>query len=237
MRNCAMEHQPVGPISVPLSLPLSMSHPHWNHLLEWLAANGMDISPQKLRVEARVAPGAGYGLFSLHTTAPSIPLFTVPSKALLNLSTLSPHYPPARPPLTAVQLLSLHLLRFRPKSPQGSLDPLFGPYISILPGDFDFHPLTWLCERKKRKNISGNDRHAHLLDGVPPSVLLSLNQLYDRFHSDWETTRQYLVGPSESTVPCCFLTPPERNYRDKFLQKGELPESDFLWAWLNGADA
>ncbi|KAF9464681.1 hypothetical protein BDZ94DRAFT_1215871 [Collybia nuda] len=193
---------------------MSPDHPCWNYLLEWLVKHGMDTSSRNLKVEVRETSRAGYGLFALCDIAPSSSLFTIPATALLNVSTLSPHYPPIQPPLTAVQLLSLHLLRFRPKTSQRSLDPLFGPYISILPGHFDSHPLTWLW--KKTKQPFGANLYLRLICDIPPSVLLSLTHVFDRFQSDWETICQYLS-----------------KHHDVFPRKFELLESDFLWAWLN----
>jgi hypothetical protein len=132
--------------------------------------------------------GAGYALYASKTILPSIALFTIPASAMLNISTLSHHYPSARPKLTATQLISLHLCLHRPVDSQGSSDPLFGPYISTLPNNFDFHPLTWFCHDK------GREPESQLLSSLPPSVLDSLQQLAGRFYIDWKTICQYLVG-------------------------------------------
>jgi len=106
---------------------------------------------------------------------------------MLNVATLSQHYP-SYPMLTATQLISLHLFLYRPMNLRDSLDPLFGPYISTLPSNFDFHPLTWFCHDK------GCGSETQLLSTLPPSVMHSLTQLADRFYADWKTICQYLVG-------------------------------------------
>lgn len=133
--------------------------------------------------------GAGYGLFALATIPPSTPLFAIPASALLNVATLSPHYPLARK-MTAVQLISLHLLLHRPEEHLDSLDPLFGPYISILPRNFDSHPLTWYWKRDKSLTIEPTE---DLLGDLPISVMHGLDDLAVRFYADWNIVQQYLV--------------------------------------------
>ena len=142
--------------------------------------------------------GAGYGLYTTCAVHPSTPLFTIPASALPNILTLSPHYPCSDPPLTAVQLISLHLALHRPKPGKDSLDPLFGPYISVLPGDFAFHPLSWL-----RGQGHGSLSRVHaktLLDMLPISVMDSLNRLSDKFETDWKRVSGYLVCPRHSAL-------------------------------------
>lgn len=88
-------------------------------------------------------------------------------------------------------MISLHLLLHRPSYLQKSPDPLFGPYISILPHTFAFHPLEWLWNR--RENALKSNIQAELLISLPPSVTRSLEQLADRFDVDWSTVCHYLV--------------------------------------------
>jgi len=122
-------------------------------------------------------------LFQSHT-----PLLTLPSKTKINMETLS--YYPYSNRLTATQLMSLHLLRYRPAPGCESADPHFGPYISILPRDFGDHPLTWIVHR----TLGAGSREEHkLLCLLPPSVLSDLVLLERRFWRDWEALRLYLV--------------------------------------------
>jgi hypothetical protein len=130
----------------------------------------------------------GYGLYATKTIPPSTALFTIPASTLININTLSQNYPSARPKLTAIQLISLHLYLYRPVDLQDSSDPLFGPYISTLPNNFDYHPLAWFCHDKAQK------AETQLLSALPPSAMDSLKQLAGRFYADWKTICQYLVG-------------------------------------------
>ena len=123
----------------------------------------------------------------MNTISPSTALFTIPASAILNISTLSRHYPTRHPNLTATQLISLHLFLYRSVGSQCPSDYLFGPYISTLPNNFDFHPLTWFCRDKAQEPEIQ-------LAALPPSVMDSLKQLAARFYTDWGTICQYLVG-------------------------------------------
>ena len=137
--------------------------------------------------------GAGYGLYATRPIPPSTPLFTIPASALLNVLTLTPHYPGSEQALTAVQLISLHLALHRPKAGECSSDPLFGAYISVLPEDFTFHPLTWL-----RKRVHGTvdvDHETSLLNRLPLSVIRKLKDASDKFEADWKRVSDYLVCP------------------------------------------
>lgn len=190
-------------------------HPRWKALLEWLGEKGMTTS--SILVEPRKTPGkvrhklheinilmyflryglgAGYGLFALREIPPSTPLFKVPAKAMINIHTLVGLYPKARPKLTATQIMSLHLFLHRPGSSNClSKDNIFGPYISILPSDFDAHPLAWLIRPRdplaKREDLEiGHD----LLEHIPKGVLDSLEKVADRFREDWGRVSQYLVS-------------------------------------------
>ncbi|KAJ7285853.1 hypothetical protein C8J57DRAFT_1286003 [Mycena rebaudengoi] len=174
---------------------------NWNSVVQWL-----DSKPL---VEPKETPGAGYGLFALDDIPPRSPLFTVPAAALLNIRTLSPHYPTHS--LSAVQLISLHLLLYRPNRGRDSLDPLFGPYISVLPRDFDSHPLV--C------HVKGAD-----IRQLPPSVACALERLSARFQQDWEIVHRYL----RDNLHVLSLKPGVDLARD-----AETIQADFLWAWLN----
>jgi len=161
---------------------------------------------QDLAVEAR-ATATGRGLFARLAIPPSTPLFTIPAPALVNCRTLGPHYPVG---LDAVQLIALHLCLYRPLAPSHSLDPLFAPYISTLPREFDSHPLT---------------RHVQQTDSeLPPSVATALARLHARYLHDWRTVRGYLRA----------------NFRDlsqkpavRLDRSDDALEADFLWGWLN----
>jgi hypothetical protein len=150
--------------------------------------------------------GAGLGLFAIvdipvrariclmysvtHDAVQSrTPVLTLPSKTKINMETLR-HYPHSKR-LTATQLISLHLLLYKPAADRESDDPHFGPYISILPRDFGGHPLTWVVHR----TLGAGSREEHsLLHLLPPCVLSDLLLLEQRFWKDWEAVRLYLVG-------------------------------------------
>ncbi|KAJ7774643.1 hypothetical protein DFH07DRAFT_952355 [Mycena maculata] len=168
---------------------------HWFALLQWLQLLSVPV-------EARETPEAGIGLFSLAPIPPSTPLFTIPARALLNSRSLSPHYPPG---LNAVQLISLHLCLYR-HSP--SLDPLFGPYLSTLPREFDTHPLT--------SQLRGADP-----EELPPSVANALQRLHERYLRDWTAVRAYLRNNSAA-----LSQKPD-------VRTDDVLHADFLWAWLN----
>lgn len=112
-------------------------------------------------------------------------------------------YYPYSTRLTATQLISLHLLLYKPAPGCESDDPHFGPYISILPRHFDGHPLTWIVHR----TLGAGSREEHrLLDLLPPSVLSDLLLLEERFWRDWEAVRLYLVGPASMLqLPAAIL--------------------------------
>lgn len=113
----------------------------------------------------------------------------------MNIRTLKSLYPTSGPtPLTAMQMISLHLYINRPHGSEDSLDPRYGPYISTLPRQFDSHPLTWIVQSKSGKESGG----APLLGHLPPSVYASLVKLHDRFCQDWAAVRAYLVRNTQS---------------------------------------
>ncbi|KAJ7582731.1 hypothetical protein C8J56DRAFT_792317 [Mycena floridula] len=142
--------------------------------------------------------GLGHGLFSRQSITASFRLFTIPASAMMNIRTLSPHYPNAK--LSAIQLISLHLALHRHNS-----DPLFGPYISILPTDFAFHPLTWLVNHQEHCSSHPEEE---LLQQIPLGTRDALDHLVSRFLTDYNTVASGKYAKS-------------------------LKKSDFLWGWLN----
>jgi hypothetical protein len=133
-------------------------------------------------------------LFALKDLPPSTPLLTIPAAALLNSVTLAPHYPKAKPQFSSVQIISLHLLLHRPHSAgtESSLDPLFGPYISVLPINFDTHPLTWYWKRRRGTTLTDSPG-VWLLDQLTPFVKRDLERVATTFQADWERVQAYLV--------------------------------------------
>ena len=128
-------------------------------------------------------------------------LFTVPANALVNVKTLGSHYPPRSDGLnlSAVQMISLHLLLHKPHEDGVSRDELFGPYISTMPRSFESHPCTWklragLASNSGSTGVSYTDTEASLLEALPPSVKRSSSQLASRLRADWETVCQYVVS-------------------------------------------
>ena len=112
----------------------------------------------------------------------------------MNKMTLKRLYPPSTrvdKALTAVQLISMHLFVWRPKADEDSADPIFGPYISILPRDFSSHPLTWLVLSKLNK---ADVLRTSLLGSLPPSVLAALHRLHTRFWDDWCKVQTFHVS-------------------------------------------
>lgn len=96
-----------------------------------------------------------------------------------------------------------------PFTPQESTDNLFGPFISILPREFDSHPLTWLVLKNLGKD---NELESTLLALLPRSAQSALNLLGKRFQQDSNATTKYL---------------------NKSGASHELNIRDYLWAWLN----
>ncbi|KAE9400810.1 SET domain-containing protein [Gymnopus androsaceus JB14] len=186
----------------------------WRNLLEWLEGHGMDVSPSALLVERRQVQGTEYfGLFAKKTLSPKTVLFTVPKSALLNIRTLSPHYNAVE--LSASQLISLHLLIHRPLEGQESLDPLMGPYISTLPRDFDYHPLSWMVKK--------NESFVKLL---PPSVIRALHDISSKFNGDLAAICSF-VREHPATLRATAKPPGD------FVPDNEELVLDYLWAWLN----
>ncbi|KAG2368530.1 hypothetical protein BDR07DRAFT_1390874 [Suillus spraguei] len=139
----------------------------------------------------------------------------------MNVRTLKSLYPTSGPtPLTAMQMISLHLYINRPHGNEDSLDPHYGPYISTLPREFDSHPLTWIVRSK-----SGTDSEfvgIPLLGYLPPSVHASLDKLHDRFCQDRAAVRAYMAANS-------YIS----SKYDAYLTNIDDSTSDYIWAWLN----
>lgn len=117
----------------------------------------------------------------------------------MNKMTLRRLYPPNTrvvKALTAVQLISMHLFIWRPQADEDSGDPFFGPYISILPRNFDSHPLTWFVLAEKLNKA--DDLQISLLNSLPPSVLVALRRLHTRFWDDWRKVQTFLVSTASS---------------------------------------
>ena len=91
--------------------------------------------------------------------------------------------------MNATQLISLHLAVHRPK-PESD-DPHFGPYINMLPSDYDSHPLTWLVREGQDK---ASHREHRLLSMLPPSIFEQLCGVCDRFRKDWDVALQCIVS-------------------------------------------
>lgn len=139
-------------------------------------------------------------------------LFTVPANALVNVKTLGSHYPPASDGLnlSAVQMISLHLLLHKPHEDGVSRDELFGPYISTMPRSFESHPCTWklkarLASKSGTTAVSYADTEASLLEALPPSAKRSISQLASRLWTDWETVCQYAVSGLLPLHRCIFF--------------------------------
>lgn len=161
--------------------------------------------------------GGGYGMLAVQDIAPLTPLFTIPATALLNIHTLSPHYTPkfkngtATAPLSSVQIISLHLLLHRPAAISSSgrspgtdttatpEDPLFGPYIAILPSEFNAHPLVWYRRRLRPRDTESPAAAASqpgdwLLDHLPPFVRRDLERIAKTWEADWKRVRGFVVS-------------------------------------------
>ncbi|KAI0065357.1 SET domain-containing protein [Artomyces pyxidatus] len=170
----------------------------WRALLVWLESLGMQVDAEHL---LRLSP-----------------LFTLPGPAKINLRTLQPHYPSRAQGrlLSATQLVSLHLSLYRPASQDDSEspDPFFGPYVSVLPREFDSHPLTWLV--KKALSLPQTPFEARLPLLLPPGVLSDLTKVETRFWEDWQVVSNYV-----------------EEFPKVVHSVDGLPVLDFLWAWLN----
>ncbi|KAJ3725976.1 hypothetical protein C8R42DRAFT_718227 [Lentinula raphanica] len=190
----------------------------WRNLLSWLEDHGRDKGESSLHVQRRqIYEGTNYyGLFTTKTVLPSTKLFNIPKTALMNIKTLSSHYGSAMKSLSATQLISLHLLLHRPRPDEDSLEPLFGPYISTLPRNFDYHPLSWIS-----KSIN-----TELLELLPPSTKQALHDLSSKFQNDLATVSLFVRDHPQLLEPT-----PKRSSAS--LEWDESLKDDYLWAWLN----
>ncbi|KAJ3752470.1 SET domain-containing protein [Lentinula raphanica] len=190
----------------------------WRNLLSWLKDHGMDTGECSLHVQRRqICEGTNYyGLFTTKRVFPSTNLFNIPKTALMNIKTLSSHYGSAVKALSATQLISLHLLLHRPRPDEDSLEPLFGPYISTLPRNFDYHPLSWIT-----KSIN-----TELLELLPPSTKQALHDLSSKFQNDLATVSLFVRDH-------CQLLEATPKRSSASLEWEESLKDDYLWAWLN----
>lgn len=178
--------------------------------------------------------GAGRGLYvtpSLPVAnrfAPPPPLISIPTSALLNAHTLRPHYPKSyvpptlaesrkesvsdaaeeRPllPLTANQLLTLHLALHHPESPlkdDTALPPNpWALYLKSLPRTFHWHhPLTWLVRfsedeeegAKKDELRKMEDALETLVYCLPARAQVLLRDVERRFREDVKVLKEVIV--------------------------------------------
>jgi hypothetical protein len=94
----------------------------------------------------------------------------------------------------------MHLLLHRPYANLLSGDTLYGPYISVLPREMDWHPLTWLW----RENVHGPGLiETQLLDALPRSITEKLNKMFGLFEIDWKRVQDYLVCSSIRDIIFC----------------------------------
>ncbi|KAJ3896505.1 hypothetical protein GG344DRAFT_36468 [Lentinula edodes] len=188
----------------------------WRNLLSWLNDHGMDTNENSLLVERRLTYPEYYGLYAKKALSPKTTLFTIPRTALLNRKTLSSYYGTAAKSLSAMQMISLHLLLHRPLPGRESLDPLFGPYISTLPQNFDYHPLSWTTKR----NIGPS------VDILPPDASRALQDLSSKFRNDLAAVSLF-VHDHPQILKAASKPPSE------FMEDNESLVHDYLWAWLN----
>lgn len=85
------------------------------------------------------------------------------------------------------------------------MDKLFGPYIDVLPPDFEWHPIWRAIIQEHRENI-------------PPGPRRESDKAIRKFHQDW----QAIVKTAER---CPEL-------EEVRLKQHDVERS--LWAWLNG---
>lgn len=171
---------------------------------------------------------------------PNTPLFTIPESAHMNAKTLSPLYGPSiTSHLTAIQLISMHLFLHRPDQETDRIrtDPKFGPYISILPKDFEGHPLSWLI-----KSSCGESHDVDfLIKCSPPATQRALNAMAGRFWKDWNVVSQLLVTISSNSLND-HTTARVVQHANPLVAASKTPPYDskkyihmYLWAWLNGS--
>lgn len=136
-------------------------------------------------------------------------------------------------PINGTQLISLHLALHRPPRVGGrSTDPTFGPYISVLPREFDAHPLTWLIKQdsaafEEEDAVFGQE----LLNHLSPSVSSELKAVSNKFLKDWTIVRDsweaHAKAPGAVKVDAPMVGAPS-------VYGKTLRYPNFLWAWLIG---
>ena len=95
--------------------------------------------------------------------------------------------------LTATQIISMHIFLHRPSRLRGgeytSTDPAFGPYISILPVNFESHPLSWMISAQQDLQDTN-----FFLASLPPAAIRALKAMESRFWEDWKVVSQLIVN-------------------------------------------
>lgn len=86
------------------------------------------------------------------------------------------------------------------------MDELFGPYIDVLPSDFEWHPIWQAVIEERTEN-------------VPPATRAALDKAVRKFRTDWEN----------------ILLVAERFPQLEALRIDRSDSGRALWAWLNGA--
>lgn len=159
-----------------------------------------------------VSTGLSYENFgtSLRSYQPNTPLFTIPRTALMNIKTLHELYSSPKHPLhhlrrklkraTAIQLLTLHLAKYRGSQGAPSTCAKFGPYIDSLPDSFGFHPLQWYCKRE------GSETCRKLCDFLPRRVHITLETVHKRLLDDMAALEHMEVRPRRLRVALLNLT-------------------------------
>ncbi|KLO18588.1 SET domain-containing protein [Schizopora paradoxa] len=207
----------------------------------WLKAKGLQ---DPLLIEPRTREGAGKGLFVSRSIPANSIVVKLPSAALMNIRTLRNLYGDCNLEgysaktggkmifLNGTQLISLHLALHRPPRHGGrSTDPTFGPYISVLPKEFDSHPLTWLIKQNPAAFEEGDAAFGGgLLGHLPPSVSSELTTMSNKFLRDWDIVRNcweaHLKRPDEASADNAAATGSPQAVRIP------LRYPNFLWAWL-----
>ena len=132
--------------------------------------------------------------------------------------------------LNGTQLICLHLCLHRPGQTRKDelADPLFAPYISMLPQNFDSHPLTWSV---KRQTGAANPHELKLLDLLPPSSAAEIAGVSDRFWSDWAVVSNFLAS---NMLTGGAANPGDQAYTRSNDDSPKARFPDFLWAWSIG---
>ncbi|KAK4704249.1 hypothetical protein P7C70_g1960, partial [Phenoliferia sp. Uapishka_3] len=216
----------------------------WDGLLAWLrtmeSSTGGKPAVKNIRI---VDTKAGRGLFADSKIAPNTPLIAIPTKALLNTTTIRPYYPDHfLRTLTATQHISLHLAlqssRHATGTPTISIPrDFFQPFLRSIPTDFPTVPLMWSIrsrtneELRKQFEVSKSDtsldteettlasrlRFRKLLDLMPSSVSVRALDVEKRFKADWLQVRD-VWGT---------------HCNDNLEEEDTLRFGDYLLGWLN----